>query len=665
MRAHRFVLVAALLAMVACGGSSSDTTPSDASVTDSITVSDSLAPPNDADASTDAPTQSDGDATVPPKGCVPTTCLAVGAQCGSIDDGCGGTIDCGSTCFPGGSCGASAPNVCGHEWFLAPSGDDAGDGSRAHPWKTFAHAWSKIVAGDVLVLLDGTYTRATNGELVADCGATSGPTKAPNGTATAPITVRADHSRHAYLQGDGTAAGPVYLHACSYWNVVGLRASSKDAVGTGVTSVFEVDHSDHVTLYRIFGWHDNRMYNTQVVALDYSSDCAVIEAEVYDFHRHGIEVFSPVAERNVVQRSYVDGVPGGTCDSTATSEGAVHCGWDLTCDTSGKCGGITGSESFCTAKSAGSACGWPSHTAKFGDEGVTNYWSRDGFTENCITLDSEGQQATGHANVIESGVSLHDFVGVSLGRNQNGEGSEATIGEGSNVAKDMLLVAPLDGDTRTNWVGVRMCGGNGDEARSITTFGGNIGVIGVGYLPTGVGTYCQPAQTGLPMKWLVSDIAIFAPGGEGALAEGTMDDPWGGDAMHVWTTKAGVPAYDRKYPSTPVHWTHADVGAVTGGFDATTAKGDLVFVPSTSSLHRAGPSGEDIGANVTCLWDHGKNTGKPMWNAADGRFTGCDWYAAGGADDFAASSGFTHTCAHVHEAIDVGTNGGTIPACMP
>ncbi len=45
--------------------------------------------------------------------CSPTTCAAQGANCGSISDGCGGTVDCG-TCTGYDTCGGGGiPNVCG------------------------------------------------------------------------------------------------------------------------------------------------------------------------------------------------------------------------------------------------------------------------------------------------------------------------------------------------------------------------------------------------------------------------------------------------------------------------------------------------------------------------------------------------------------------------
>src|SRR2546430_2486791 len=45
--------------------------------------------------------------------CTPTTCAAHGKNCGTITDGCGGTIACGS-CSGGETCaGGGTANVCG------------------------------------------------------------------------------------------------------------------------------------------------------------------------------------------------------------------------------------------------------------------------------------------------------------------------------------------------------------------------------------------------------------------------------------------------------------------------------------------------------------------------------------------------------------------------
>jgi hypothetical protein len=46
-------------------------------------------------------------------GCVPTFCYIKGANCGSIPDGCGGTLDCGSCPAPETCGGGGAANQCG------------------------------------------------------------------------------------------------------------------------------------------------------------------------------------------------------------------------------------------------------------------------------------------------------------------------------------------------------------------------------------------------------------------------------------------------------------------------------------------------------------------------------------------------------------------------
>lgn len=45
--------------------------------------------------------------------CTPTTCAAQGADCGSITDGCAGTLDCGSCTTPQTCGGSGTANVCG------------------------------------------------------------------------------------------------------------------------------------------------------------------------------------------------------------------------------------------------------------------------------------------------------------------------------------------------------------------------------------------------------------------------------------------------------------------------------------------------------------------------------------------------------------------------
>lgn len=61
-------------------------------------------------------------AAAPPAACVPKTCAANGASCGSISDGCGGTLACGSCSAPATCGGAGVANVCGVPAAPPPAG---------------------------------------------------------------------------------------------------------------------------------------------------------------------------------------------------------------------------------------------------------------------------------------------------------------------------------------------------------------------------------------------------------------------------------------------------------------------------------------------------------------------------------------------------------------
>ncbi len=63
-------------------------------------------PPSDASADQALDVTADGQA------CKPRTCLELSAQCGSVPDGCGDTVDCGQ-CPSGQTCGGGGPYQCG------------------------------------------------------------------------------------------------------------------------------------------------------------------------------------------------------------------------------------------------------------------------------------------------------------------------------------------------------------------------------------------------------------------------------------------------------------------------------------------------------------------------------------------------------------------------
>jgi len=80
--------------------------------------------------------------------CLPTTCVAQGYTCGSLDDGCGTTLDCGSICPPG-ACDDITLNQSNASYeCLAMSGDyvPAWDWDNTGPWKYHrdkGHYWGE------------------------------------------------------------------------------------------------------------------------------------------------------------------------------------------------------------------------------------------------------------------------------------------------------------------------------------------------------------------------------------------------------------------------------------------------------------------------------------------------------------------------------------------
>jgi hypothetical protein len=81
------------------------------------------------------------DGSAPP--CTPKTCEDLGYTCGVNSDGCGGTIDCGSGCPPPGYCGGGGFSVCGGNDTVGPDG-----GPRCVPTTCAALGFDCGFAGD-------------------------------------------------------------------------------------------------------------------------------------------------------------------------------------------------------------------------------------------------------------------------------------------------------------------------------------------------------------------------------------------------------------------------------------------------------------------------------------------------------------------------------------
>ena len=90
--------------------------------------------------------------------CTPTTCTAQRATCGTIPNGCGGTLECGNCTAPQTCGGGGVANACGFTdpergVYVSNDGNDLNDGSRAHPLRTIQSGISKAagLGSDVFV----------------------------------------------------------------------------------------------------------------------------------------------------------------------------------------------------------------------------------------------------------------------------------------------------------------------------------------------------------------------------------------------------------------------------------------------------------------------------------------------------------------------------------
>jgi hypothetical protein len=120
---------------------------------------------------------------------------------------------------------ASAAN-----YWLDPGGDDAADGSREAPWRTLARACPALEAGDTLTLMPGSYP----GTLALSA----------QGTAEAPIVVRAADRRTARLLADGDGGHAIVLEGAAHVRLEGLWVKPDPASGRYLLAT----NTDHLTV---------------------------------------------------------------------------------------------------------------------------------------------------------------------------------------------------------------------------------------------------------------------------------------------------------------------------------------------------------------------------------------------------------------------------------
>ncbi len=197
-------------------------------------------------------------------------------------------------------------DVTAATYYISPAGADANAGTAlTAPWKTFQFAISRLLPGDTLILMDGTYSSSNSG-LINSTGL--------NGTSAQPITFKALNERRAHIHSDGSTWAVLFQNS-SYLTFEGLQVSSQDnGSATNNGSAMGLYDSHHITLKRMLMHHNNRYANSHLLVMARVNDSLVEESEFYYHHRHGI-MLKP-GSRNIMRRIYCNSrgygnIPGG------------------------------------------------------------------------------------------------------------------------------------------------------------------------------------------------------------------------------------------------------------------------------------------------------------------------------------------------------------------
>ena len=447
-------------------------------------------------------------------------------------------------------------------YYISPTGANSASGaSPSAPWRTFAHALPQLQPGDTLLLMDGTYTAANSGLLQWSCNAQGG-IHATNGTATAPITLKALNERKAHVHGDGSTT-TVYVANCAYWVIEGLYASNTTNTDMDTTkcdaSVVTLWDSHHITLRRNLAHNPNIWCNSGALNLIYTHHALVEENEVYFVVRHGLTLWADSAAHtprfNTMRRNYFHSRNAANLPGSNVSTG---------------------------------------HDETRGDAGISCYPCRDSTVENNIMenwnsgFDIQGTYpATNNrylGNIVmdtNHGLLMHsrsDFLGTTspaimpkdivitdqLVVNAHSHGIYVRATKNTQVSQTSIIGSDTDVQVKADHNGWDV--GDGQDS----VYGTNLLVAHNG----GLGFYMEQASYGFDY--------ILGHGNGGG-------NGFDGKFTHVLTT-------------------NPKLGACK------------VFIPLGSPAKGAGKDGADIGATILYRYVDGVLTTTPLWEGATGHF---------------------------------------------
>ena len=481
--------------------------------------------------------------------------------------------------------------------------------SATSPWKTFAKAIPALNPGDTLILRDGTYTYANNGQFQANC-AIGGNAK--NGSVASPITIRAENERKAFIQGTGAigpsgTASPFRISDCSSWVIEGLRIENQDnsAYTSSGANIVWFSASSNIIFRKNLLRNPNRYGNNDAIEFTRSSNNILVEDnELYYFHRNGIGSSCDTCNHITVRRNYVN--------SLGAKTSTVFLG---------------------------------------PNDGIITYWGDDYIFENniveggelCISIN--GLRDKSYGNICMNSIGLY----VSHGS------SEGTLAAIDSVIKDHVSVNASGVVLRTaqnaiieglSAIGTSngFAADNPSDARRVPNdncvYGGRRGADAACIHNHTPGFILRNA---LSVMTTPTTKTSFIVTNADEFSQRTIEysHGWRTDGGTVWGSGTELRTNS---PPTPPGNVDPQLGSCR------------VFIPDSSPMKRAGKNGADIGANVLYAYENGVLTTKKLWNPTTG-----EWAFKGaivpGINDVPGQSLFD-----VHQRLNVNANGCNLPA---
>lgn len=183
-------------------------------------------------------------------------------------------------------------------YYLATNGSDSNPGTESQPWATFAHAFSTMLAGDTLIIKDGTYYQPLHNP--------------PSGTASQYTTVKAENNGRVVIDFGATWREPLRIDGRSYIQIEGIKFKGNPSInGLGAGLVMS---SHHIKIIKNAFYNSSCVDNSATFAIGPGSrDILVEECWAFGCGRYKFLAYQSqrvIFRRCVSRHDYHDPAPG-------------------------------------------------------------------------------------------------------------------------------------------------------------------------------------------------------------------------------------------------------------------------------------------------------------------------------------------------------------------